>query len=53
MSVLIITSFAQVKDKIRILFLLFDFDNSFGIDTEELVFLIRNLIVGYGKLTNT
>ncbi len=50
--VLILTAYGNMKDKIRMLFLVFDFDNSMSIDIHELVFITRNLIVGYGKMTD-
>jgi len=50
---MIITAYANLEDKLRLIFSLFDFDSSMAIDMDELIFLIRNLLVGYGKLTNT
>lgn len=35
------------------IFFLFDFDSSIELDVEELIFLVRNLIVGYGRFTST
>ena len=52
-SIMIITAYANLEDKLRLIFSLFDFDSSMAIDMDELIFLIRNLLVGYGKLTNT
>ena len=51
--VFILTAYANKGNKIRMLFNLFDFENSSDINGIELAFLIRCVIVGYGKFTNT
>jgi len=50
---MIVTAYAHMEDKLRLLFALFDFDASAAINMDELIFFAINLTVGWGRFTNT